>query len=140
MANARKITKGLQPILAADILDFGDRYEIHTGDNALVLYSILNMFMYIIIDLPGVHKNDLDVTIQNGLITIKGERKKKYEEDDVWGTHRIERSHGKVSRTLALPVDCDGQHADASFEGGVLKVTFPKLASTSASSKKLLIT
>ena len=31
MTNARKITKGLQPILAADILDFGDRYEIHTG-------------------------------------------------------------------------------------------------------------
>jgi len=120
MNNARMITRDLQPILAADVLDLGDKFEVHA-------------------DLPGVSKADLDVTIQSGLITIKGERKKKYEADDVWGTHRVERSHGKVSRTLTLPLNCDTEHADASFEGGVLKVVFPKLTTSSSSSKKLLI-
>mgnify|MGYP001575383929 CR=1 FL=1 len=77
--------------------------------------------------------------IANGCITIKGERKKKVESDDVFGNHRIERTYGKVSRTMTMPSDADCSRANAHFDLGVLKVTFPKVAGTSSSSKKLLI-
>ena len=86
------------------------------------------------IDLPGISKSDLDVTISNGTMTIKGERKHILEKDD-WqtGMHRVERTYGKCSRTLQLPENCDTEHADCSFENGELKVSFPKLAGTSTS-------
>jgi HSP20 family molecular chaperone IbpA len=120
MQNAQAIQEPIKPILYADLLDFGDRYEIHA-------------------DLPGVPKSDLDVTIANGTITIKGERKKRFEDDDVWGNHRIERSYGKVSRTMTLPFDCDATSAECNFEMGVLNVKFPKVTGTSSTAKKLLI-
>ena len=90
-------------------------------------------------DLPGVPKEDLDVTITRGQIIIKGERKRKWEEGDAIGNHLIERSWGKVSRTLPLPVDCDHEKAVATFEMGVLKVDFPKLTGGGYGGKKLLI-
>jgi len=63
------------------------------------------------------------------------------EEDDIWGTHRVERTYGKVSRTLTLPVNADAEHAECKFENGVLKVIFPKLsAGSSVGAKKLFIT
>lgn len=91
------------------------------------------------VDLPGVLKNDLDVVIANGCVTIKGERRKAFEKDDIWGTHLSERAHGRCTRTLSLPTNADCEHADASFENGVLKITFPKLGGGSLFGKKLLI-
>jgi len=94
---------------------------------------------FTIVDLPGIPKEELDITIGDGMITIKGERKKLFEEDDIWGNRRTERTFGKVSRSFTLPLDCDTDKAEALFEMGTLKVTFPKKA-VSAASKKLLIT
>lgn len=51
----------------------------------------------------------------------------------------MERSYGKVSRTLRLPVGADAEHANAVFENGVLSITFPKI-STPSTGKKLLVT
>mgnify|MGYP003387159242 CR=1 FL=1 len=85
-----------------------------------------------------MQKKDLDVVIERGFVTIKGERKKRHVED-TWNTHRVERSHGKVSRTVQLPWDADWEHSDAKFENGVLQVDFPKTTTTSATHKKLTI-
>ena len=121
MSNARGITRPLQPILYSDVLDMGDKYEVFT-------------------DLPGVMKEDLDVSINDGAITIKGERRKRFESDDIWNsTHRIERSYGKCSRTMQLPLDCDTDNPECSFEHGELKVIFNKKLGTSLGSKHLLI-
>ncbi len=90
-------------------------------------------------DLPGVPKDEIDVTINNGFITLKGERKRSKESEDAWGTHLSERAHGKVTRTLRLPMDADFSNATASFDFGVLKITIPKLSGVGVGAKKLLI-
>ena len=138
MRSARNATQGLQPILSADILDRGDKYEVFTGkyiQYKLMHYTDIQSYSsFYYIDLPGVSKADLDITIANGTMTIKGERKHRVEEDDMFsGIHRVERTYGKCSRTLQLPTNCDTEHADCSFENGELKVSFPKLAGTSTS-------
>ena len=92
----------------------------------------------VIVDLPGVLKKDLDVTMERGSITIKGERKKRHTEDS-WCTHRVERTYGKVSRTVQLPWNADWEHSNAIFENGVLEVVFPKTSTTSATHKQLSI-
>lgn len=92
------------------------------------------------LDLPGVSKADLEVTIAHGSITIKGERRHRVEEEDLLaGTHRIERTYGRCSRTLQLPLDCDTANADCSFENGELKVSLPKLAGVESTTKLLKI-
>jgi HSP20 family molecular chaperone IbpA len=55
-------------------------------------------------------------------------------------THKIERTFGKVERTLRLPKDADGTKAIAKFEGGVLLVTFPKIPGIESGAKRITIT
>jgi hypothetical protein len=124
--------KNLLPILYSDVLDLGDKFEVHAGKACVTIWDILvTQFMilsllYAPLDLPGVPKEELDVVISDGVMTIKGERKKVFEETDLWGNHRMERTFGKISRTFNLPPGCDCDNAEALFELGVLKVSFPK--------------
>jgi len=76
-------------------------------------------------DLPGVKKEDLDITLHEGHVTIKAERKETHdvENDKV---HRSERSYGSVERTINLPKNCDVSNAEAKLENGVLSIKFPK--------------
>jgi HSP20 family protein len=76
-------------------------------------------------DIPGVKKNDLDVTITENSLTISGERKqeKKVKEKDY---HRVERSYGSFSRSFRLPENVNGSKAKAEFKNGVLEVRLPK--------------
>ena len=81
-------------------------------------------------DLPDVKKDDVKVTIQNGHLTISGERKfEKEEEDKKKKYHRIERCYGAYTRSFALPENVDGTAIKAEFKDGVLHVTLPKIAS-----------
>jgi HSP20 family protein len=77
------------------------------------------------VDAAGVNLKDIDIQLENGTLTLKGER--KFEKDDkVKGYHRIERSYGAFARSFTLPdtVNPEGVHAD--FAQGVLTVTLPK--------------
>ena len=77
------------------------------------------------VDAAGVNLKDIDIQLENGTLTLKGER--KFEKDDkVKGYHRIERSYGAFARSFTLPdtVNAEGVHAD--FAQGVLTVTLPK--------------
>jgi HSP20 family protein len=76
-------------------------------------------------DLPGVKQEDLEIEVQDNLLTISGERRARHEEDKR-GYRRIERSFGSFSRSLALPEGTDPDSVDASFAEGVLEVTIPK--------------
>lgn len=83
-------------------------------------------------ELPGVKKEDVNIELNKGLLTISGEKKeeKKVEKDKY---SRIERSYGKFSRSLTVPEDMREDQIKAKFDNGVLEVTFPKppqLAST----------
>lgn len=78
-------------------------------------------------ELPGVKKEDVKVTVDNGVITISGER---IQEKDDKGEkfHRIERFHGSFSRSFSLPDNADAQSIKAESKDGTLTVRIPKLA------------
>ena len=76
-------------------------------------------------DLPEVKKEDVKVTVENGVLTITGERKFQKEEKDK-KYHRIERSYGNFLRSFTLPDAADGSKVSAEFKDGVLKVRLPK--------------
>ena len=76
-------------------------------------------------DLPEVKKEEVKVTVENGVLTITGERRLEKEEKDK-KYHRIERSYGNFLRSFTLPDGADGSKVNAEFKDGVLKVHLPK--------------
>ncbi len=76
-------------------------------------------------ELPEVEKDDVHVSVDNGVLTISGER--HYEKDEESETqHRVERMYGKFARSFTLPADADEAAISAKSKNGVLKVTIPK--------------
>ena len=76
-------------------------------------------------ELPEVKKEDVKVTMENGVLTVTGERKfEKEEKNKKW--HRVERSYGSFARTFALPDDGDAAKVNAEFKDGMLKVRVAK--------------
>lgn len=91
-------------------------------------------------DLPGVEQKDIDVSVTDNRITIKGEKKSEKEEkkeDNGREFHRIERSAGSFQRTMTLPFKIDADTVKADFKNGVLTVTIPKPAGSVAETKKI---
>jgi HSP20 family protein len=78
-------------------------------------------------DLPELKKDDVKVTVENGILSICGERKTEKEEKKR-KFHRIERSYGNFRRSFTLPQDAEGAKVTADFRDGVLKVHLPKTA------------
>lgn len=76
-------------------------------------------------DLPAVRREDVKVTVENGILAIEGERRMEKEEKDK-KFHRIERNYGRFVRRLAVPSEVDGQKVSAEFKDGVLNVHLPK--------------
>jgi HSP20 family protein len=76
--------------------------------------------------LPGVKKEDLDVSVTNQAITIRSSSKKEKKEEEKGKYFRREIVQGEFQRTVALPDNVDGEKANASFKDGILKVTIPK--------------
>ena len=76
-------------------------------------------------DVPGVELKDIDVQLENGTLTVKGER--KFEKDEKSkGFHRMERSHGSFVRIFTVPDTVDSENVKAAYEAGVLTITLPK--------------
>src|ERR1044072_6250286 len=76
-------------------------------------------------ELPGMKQEDFDLTIENNVITLRGERKfEKTEETDNY--HRVERSYGSFTRSFTLPHTVSAEEAKAEYSNGVLRVTLPK--------------
>jgi len=126
--------KPYTPILSADLVEHEAAYQVH-------------------VDLPGVDKSLLDVSFHDGLMTIQAERKEVVTSNDSNNdnndknagsaseqenknneknekkkltVHKIERSYGKVQRSIRLPKDADTSRAEASLKDGVLLVSIPK--------------
>ena len=76
-------------------------------------------------ELPGMNAKDIDVKLENNILTLKGERRfeKETKEENY---HRIEREYGTFSRSFALPTAVNGEKVTAEYKDGVLKVTLPK--------------
>jgi len=80
---------------------------------------------HIRVELPGMDKGDVDITLANGALTIRGEKKREDEEKGK-DFYRKERSFGAFRRTLPIPVDVDENAIEASFRKGVLYIDLPK--------------
>jgi HSP20 family protein len=76
-------------------------------------------------ELPGMDVKDIDLTLTDGLLTIKGERKME-KEDKRENYHRIERQFGSFSRTFNLGASVKADSIDAGYKDGILTVTLPK--------------
>jgi HSP20 family protein len=81
--------------------------------------------VYVAADLPGVEEKDIKLNLQNGILTLSGEKREEKETKEK-NFHRIERSYGSFSRSLALPCQVAAEKAIAKFKNGVLNVTLPK--------------
>lgn len=89
--------------------------DIFETDNALILKA----------DLPDVSMKDVDIQLENGTLTLKGERKFEKDEKNK-GFHRIERSYGSFVRYFTVPETVDAENVRADYGNGVLTVTLPK--------------
>jgi len=89
--------------------------DIFETDNELVVKA----------DLPDVKMQDIDIQIENGTLTLKGERKFEKDEKNK-GFHRIERSYGSFVRYFTLPETVNTENVRAEYQNGVLSVTLPK--------------
>jgi len=77
------------------------------------------------LEVPGVEEKDLDVSVENNVLTVKGERKFEKEEKEE-NFHRIERRYGSFYRSFSLPTIFDTESVAASYNAGVLKVELKK--------------
>lgn len=76
-------------------------------------------------ELPGIKADDVNISIENNVLTIHGERKfEKKDEGDNF--HRVERSYGSFTRSFTLPPTVSSENANAEFENGVLRLTLAK--------------
>ena len=76
-------------------------------------------------DLPGIRQEDLEITVTDGRLTIKGQRHQEKESKE-GGLHRVERAYGTFTRTFDLPAAVDTGAVAAAYRDGVLTVTVPK--------------
>jgi HSP20 family protein len=76
-------------------------------------------------DLPGLSEGDVNIELEDNVLTISGERKSAHEENKQ-GYHRVERASGSFSRSLTLPEGVDPEAIEAGFDNGVLEVRIPK--------------
>ena len=91
-------------------------------------------------DVPGVASADMDVSVENGVLTVSGSREEKTEEGGQDKSfHRVERYRGRFVRRIALPSGIDEDTVEARHENGVLTVRLPKLPEVQAKQKRIEI-
>jgi len=88
-------------------------------------------------ELPGMGHEDIELNLQENVLTLKGEKKQETKEEKE-SFHRLERSYGSFSRSFTLPANVKGDGVQATFKNGVLVITLPKVEE--AKPKKIEIT
>src|SRR4030043_1111685 len=76
-------------------------------------------------EVPGMDAKDIDISLSDGVLTIKGEKKQEKEEKEA-DYHLVERSYGSFTRSIRLPKEVQNDKISASYKDGILKVTLPK--------------
>jgi HSP20 family protein len=92
----------------------------------------------VFVELPGMDEKDVQVNLENQVLTISGEKKSETT-DKSDGYYRSERSYGAFQRQVALPEGVNEDDVNATFKNGVLTVTLPKRQVVNASTKKITI-
>lgn len=128
---------GLWPALYEPLRAFGARVadwvapaaEASSGEDA---YRIT-------MELPGVAEDDIELTVDDGVVTIRGEKRTEREDKgDTW--YFSERQYGAFARSFRLPGDADAGAVSAELAGGVLTVTVPRKAPVESAGRRIAIT
>jgi HSP20 family protein len=90
------------------------------------------------VELPGMDENDIDVSVTQNTLTIRGEKKDETEEKGN-SYHRMERVYGSFTRTIPLPVEVNVDGAKANYRKGVLSITIPKTEKALKEAKKIAV-
>jgi len=77
------------------------------------------------VELPGVNKDDVKITLENNILTIRGEKKQE-KETKKENYHRVERSYGSFQRSFTLPTTVKSDKIDAAYKDGILQIALPK--------------
>ncbi|MFN6952552.1 MAG: Hsp20/alpha crystallin family protein [Albidovulum sp.] len=88
------------------------------------------------IELPGMEMKDIEVTVSDDMLTVKGEKRIERQEEKK-GYYLSERSYGAIYRTIPLPPGVDGEKAQASFKNGVLTIRLPQTPEAQAKVKRI---
>lgn len=78
------------------------------------------------VELPGMSKEEFEISLEENVLTISGERKIHKEEEDGRKFHRVESRYGRFSRSLPLPTVVDREGVTANYDNGVLNIQIPK--------------
>jgi len=103
------------PSLLSEERGFTPAFDISETENELIVRA----------EIPGMDKEDIDIHLTDGVLTIKGEKRHE-KEDKKEDYHRVERSYGSFCRSIGLPFDVETDKVDATYKDGVLKLTLPK--------------
>lgn len=104
------------------------RMDVEETDTALLVTA----------ELPGVEEADIDVSLTDDTLTVKGEKKSESEREEK-DLRVVERSYGSFERSVRLPCAVKTDEVDAQFKNGVLKITLPKPPEAAAKTKKIAI-
>ncbi|MCI0745107.1 MAG: Hsp20/alpha crystallin family protein [Verrucomicrobia subdivision 3 bacterium] len=81
--------------------------------------------VFVRVELPGIKKEEIDISLHEGVLTLSGERRFDKEFDEA-ETHRMERFAGRFQRSISLPAPVDAAKVRATYKDGVLAITLPK--------------
>jgi HSP20 family protein len=115
-------------LLSTDAPMWAPKVDVVTKDNTLVTR----------VDLPGMKKEDVLVEVQDGYLTLSGERKKELKEEDA-NFYREEREYGSFCRSIPLPKGIKAEDVKATFNNGVLEVMVPLAAAEKSNGRKIPI-
>jgi HSP20 family protein len=103
----------------------GDEFTTMGEWNPLIDFRETKDTLIAKVEVPGIEPKDIQVTLENGVLTIKGEKRKDLEEKDE-KFYRMERSYGSFARSIRLPIHVETQKVIATFKDGLLTVVMPK--------------
>jgi HSP20 family protein len=87
-------------------------------------------------ELPGARPEDIEISLSDGVLTVKGEKKTE-KEDKQKNYHMMERSYGAFQRSFRLPTEVDPDKVEARFENGLLKITLLKAPQAQSKVRKI---
>ncbi|WP_137701434.1 Hsp20/alpha crystallin family protein [Marimonas lutisalis] len=129
-------TAGLWPSIYEPLRNFGARVAdwLAPASDASSTEDAYRITM----ELPGVEEKDIDISVNSGVVSVKGEKTAEREEKgETW--FFSERQYGAFSRSFRLPEDADDGKVEAHLKDGVLTITVPKRAAESPEAKKVQI-
>jgi HSP20 family protein len=103
------------PSIAFEDTEWMPAFDVSETDKELIVKG----------EVPGMDKKDINITVSDGMLTIRGEKKhEKKEENEQY--HHVERRYGAFSRTMRLPHEVEADKVDATYKEGVLSIRLPK--------------